>query len=124
MKVRNIKKIIIEGSNMKIYVKKPLFKNTLQFLEELDDTFKETNEWESYLGTGMKGKYFVLTFVLRNKDDIEPYIKYGMGKDILKIIYENLNEIQYMLKWTTAKKKIRRKVKEIMASIDKLKEGE
>ena len=38
----------------------------------------------------------------------------------LKEIYERLNEIQYLLKFTYAKKKIRRKVKEVMAMIEKI----
>jgi len=38
----------------------------------------------------------------------------------LKEIYERLNEIQYLLKCTYAKKKIRRKVKEVMDLVEKV----
>ena len=38
----------------------------------------------------------------------------------LKEIYERLNEIQYLLKLTYSKKKIRRKVKEVMVMIEKI----
>ena len=41
-------------------------------------------------------------------------------KTDIKEIYERLNEIQYLLKFTYSKKKIRRKVKEVMAMIEKL----
>lgn len=42
------------------------------------------------------------------------------NKEQLKEIYEKLNEIQYLLKWTVAKKKIRRKVKEVMSLVEKI----
>lgn len=41
----------------------------------------------------------------------------------LKEIYERLNEIQYLLKFTYSKKKIRRKVKEVMTLVKELEEG-
>lgn len=40
--------------------------------------------------------------------------------DNLKEIYEKLNEIQYLLKFTYSKKKIRRKVKEVMLLVEKV----
>jgi len=42
----------------------------------------------------------------------------------LKEIYERLNEIQYLLKFTYAKKKIRRKVKEVMELVEKVDNNE
>ena len=47
-------------------------------------------------------------------------IKEKKQHDELKEIYEKLNEIQYLLKWTTAKKKIRRKVKVVMQLVEEL----
>ena len=41
-------------------------------------------------------------------------------KELLKEIYEKLNEIQYALKYTVAKKKIRRKVKDVMELVEKV----
>jgi len=38
----------------------------------------------------------------------------------LKEIHERLNEIQYLLKFTYSKKKIRRKVKEVMQLVEKV----
>lgn len=113
-----IKKIKKNGRNLDIYVKKPKFMSFM-FLEEIDKMFKDE---DNFFGTMIDetGKYVILKFVLRSKEDIIPYVKYGIKSEILEVIYENLNEIQYMLKYTTAKKKIRRKVKEVMAFIKTL----
>ena len=47
-------------------------------------------------------------------------IKKEKKSDALKEIYERLNEIQYLLKFTYSKKKIRRKVKEVMLLVKKV----
>ena len=114
-----IKKIEREDKYLKVYVKKPLFKDMVDFMHELDYEFLEKNKWESYLGTKLNEHGdVILTFVLRNMEEFEPYIKYGMGKQVCEEIYNRLNEIQYMLKFTVSKKKIRRKVKDCIKYLE------
>ena len=114
-----IKKIEREDKYLKVYVKKPLFKDMVDFIHELDYEFLEKNKWESYLGTKLNEHGdVILTFVLRNMEEFEPYIKYGMGKQVCEEIYNRLNEIQYMLKFSVSKAKVRRKVKDCMKYLE------
>lgn len=113
-----IKKIEKEGRLLRIYIKKPFNSS----FSKLYDKIKKYLDKEASSHPIIDGsrKYMILTYLLRNKKDIEPYIKYGIAKEVCKDIYERLNEIQYLLKFTYSKKKIRRKVKEVMNLVEKI----
>lgn len=80
--VRNFKK---EGKLLKLYIKIPMFKKfadvVYYFRNKYDDGLI------SYLDAGLDitGKFVILNFVLRDKSDIEPYIKsYNKLKERIK----------------------------------------
>lgn len=100
------------GKHLNIYIKVPYFRRFVNYA----DYFKQFKDNDNFLDPHLEcdGKHIKMTFILRNKEDILPYIKQDN-----KEIYERLNEIQYLLKFTYSKKKIRRKVKEIMDLIKK-----
>lgn len=69
-----IKEIIKDGKYLKIKIKRPIFKSLLETLVNIKLIFMdEDNFLEPQLDE--TGKYIILTFILRNKEDIEPYIK-------------------------------------------------
>ena len=113
MKIK-IDKIVKKEHLLNIYIKIPFYRKYRDYL----NYFKQFEDKENYNfmepRLDIDGKHIIITFVLRNKEDILPYIKYDR-----KEIYERLNEIQYLLKFTYSKKKIRRKVKETMNLIEK-----
>ncbi len=110
-----IKGIIKDGKHLKIRIKKPRG-SLIKTFKSLEINFKdEDNYLPPYLD--IDGKSIILTFVLRNKEDLKLYTN---CKDLE--IYERLNEIQYLLKIPYSKKKIRRKVKEVMKLVEKVKE--
>ena len=99
MKIK-IDKIVKKEHLLNIYIKFPFYrryKDYAEFLKQFED-----NENYNFMNPclDVDGKHIIMTFVLRNKKDIEPYIKYGINKDLCKEIYERLNEIQYLLKFT------------------------
>jgi hypothetical protein len=77
-----IKKIQKDGKYLKVYFKRPRFKNLKVVLDSIDSIF---NDEDNYLGTSLEstGKYIIMTLILRNKEDILPYIV-GKGRVIKK----------------------------------------
>ena len=74
----NIKKIEKQGKRLILYAKKPLFIKWFTFLSDIAFYFKDEDNFLE-VGIDETCKYAILTFVLRNKEDILPYIRKGSG---------------------------------------------
>lgn len=74
----NIKKIEKQGKRLILYAKKPLFISYHNFANELSRYFRDSDNLLE-IRPDETGKYVIITFVLRNKEDILPYIKKGSG---------------------------------------------
>lgn len=74
MKIK-IDKVIKDGKELVLYVKKPMFTNIKLLLHQCNSYFKD---YDNFLepGLDMECKHVILTFILRNREDIEPYIKF------------------------------------------------
>lgn len=74
MKVDKIEK---DGRYLKVYKKMKWYETYSRYNDEFNYYFGENKE--KYLGThiDITGKYMVATFVLRDKEDILPYLKVG-----------------------------------------------
>lgn len=74
MKIK-IDKIVKKEHLLKVYIKKPFYKRYADYL----DYFKQFEDKENcnFLGANpdRDGKHLIMTFILRNKKDIEPYIR-------------------------------------------------
>lgn len=100
------------------------YKEILKNANELLDIQGQSGNYnyDSY----MLGIYNGMEMIISMFEEREP--QFISGKHIiflnndnnLKEIYERLNEIQYLLKSTYSKKKLRRKVKAVMVLIEKL----
>ena len=75
LKIKEIKK---DGKYLKVYIKRPLFKDLNDVYEYLYTMFDDD---DCFLGMKLDSscKYIEAKFILRNKEDIEPY----------KLDYEN-----------------------------------
>lgn len=71
LKVKSIKK---DDKWLSIIIKKPYFKNYIKFLEENNLIFKD--ECYSCFRRITPDGDIELQFILRNYDDIKPYLKY------------------------------------------------
>ena len=69
----NIKEIRKNGRYLKIYIKKPMFKS-FEFMHGYLSSVLEDKD--SFLGISLDetGKHLVCEMLLRNKEDIEPYV--------------------------------------------------
>lgn len=108
LKVKEIKK---EGKFLKIIIKVPWYQSWCETLLISGTSLHRLDKYSTLEPHATIDGDIELTYILRNKEDIEPYLT---NNEKESIIYERLNEIQYLLKFTYSKKKIRRKVKEIM----------
>ena len=69
-----IKSIIKDGKYLTIIIKKPRFKSFIDFIKENNLIFED--EDYAVLGTGLTIDGDIkLEFILRNYDDIKPYLK-------------------------------------------------
>lgn len=77
MKIK-VDKVVKDGKKLILYVKRPMFTNIKYLLHQCNWYFKD---YDNFLEPGLDidGKHIILTFILRNKKDIEPYIKKGSG---------------------------------------------
>ena len=68
----NVKKIEKDGKRLILYAKKPIFMNMGSFIRIIDITFRD---YDNFLEVGVDctGKYAILTFILRNKEDLLLY---------------------------------------------------
>lgn len=85
MKIK-IDKIVKKEHLLNIYIKIPFYKRYRDYISY----FKQFEDNENYNFMepclDIDGKHIIMTFVLRNKKDIEPYIKKGSGVNwIMKI---------------------------------------
>ena len=73
MKIK-VDKVVKNGKKLMLYVKKPMFTNIKRLLHQCNSYFKD---YDNFLepGLDMECKHVILTFILRNREDIEPYIK-------------------------------------------------
>lgn len=64
----------ITNKHLEIYIKMPLFANYAILAQKYKE--KYANDFENYLGESIDvtGKYLILTFILRNMEDILPYL--------------------------------------------------
>ena len=64
-----IDKVIKDGKYLTLYVKKPVFTNIKLLLNQCNQYFKD---YDNFLepSLDMECKHVVLTFILRNKEDI------------------------------------------------------
>ena len=64
----------ITNNHLQIYIKMPFLAGFGNFAKRYNS--KYANGYENYLGESIDvtGKYLILTFVLRNKEDILPYL--------------------------------------------------
>lgn len=71
-------KIEREGNQLEIWIKGNYNKMAKYYEKKFYD------EYTSFLGTyiDVDGKYIILRFVLRNLEDILPYIKYSMDDQV------------------------------------------
>lgn len=70
-----IKKIIKEGRFLNLYVRKAFFVNWEDEINFYNNRFNDGNE--TFLGCGIDetGKYIILTFILRSKEEILKYAR-------------------------------------------------
>ena len=71
----NIKKVKKDGKYLELYAKKPFFMDFKLFHKQIDNYFKDEDNFLN-VGIDITGKYAILTFILRNKEDILPYINF------------------------------------------------
>ena len=69
-----IDKVIKDGKKLILYVKKPMFTNIKLLLDQCHFYFKD---YDNFLepSLDMECKYVILTFILRNQEDILPYLE-------------------------------------------------
>lgn len=70
-----IKKIEKNGRRLDIYVKIPYFSNYMKMNDKLRKYYDKEASYDNWID--ITGKYIVMSYILRNKEDILPYIKYG-----------------------------------------------
>ena len=70
MKPIKIKKV---GRRLYIYFKIPFYSNFKKMHYKLQKYYDEDSSLESFIDE--TGKYIVIGYYLRNKEDIEPYLK-------------------------------------------------
>lgn len=76
LKVRRVEK---QGKRLMLYVKKPLFISFHEFANEICRYF---GDGDNFLNLGIdEDGSVILTFVLRNKEDILPYLQKGSDKE-------------------------------------------
>lgn len=75
MKPSKIKKV---GRCLYIYFKIPFFSNYEKMTEELGKYYDDACSIAPYIDK--TGKYFVIGFFLRSREDVEPYINGGNNK--------------------------------------------
>lgn len=74
MKIK-IDKVIKDDKKLILYVKKPMFTNIKLLLYQCNSYFKD---YDNFLEPRLdiECKHVILTFILRNRKDIEPYIRF------------------------------------------------
>lgn len=73
-----IKKIEKQGRVLNIYFKIPFYSNWKKTELKLRKYYDDDSSLNTWLDES--GKYAVIVYLLRNKEDIIPYIKYGDKK--------------------------------------------
>ena len=68
-------KFLKVGNYLDVYVKRKRFKSYIKQVEKIDKEFGDSNE--AYLGCSLDitGKYIIMCFALRNKDEIYKFNK-------------------------------------------------
>lgn len=71
----------ITNKYLQIYIKIPLFNDFRSFANKYKE--KYSNDFENYLeeSIDVTGKYLILTFILRNMEDILPYLNTSSKED-------------------------------------------
>lgn len=72
-----VKSIEREGKYLTIIIKKPKFKSILEFMKENNLLFRDYEEAYNYHWCFTENGDIELDFILRNYDDIRPYIDRG-----------------------------------------------
>lgn len=68
-----IKKIEKEGRHLLIYIKIPFYSNFMKMSYKLEKYIDKEASLQTFID--ITGKYIVLEYLLRNKEDILPYIE-------------------------------------------------
>lgn len=69
-----IDKVIKDGKELILYVKKPMFTNIKYLLHQCNWYFKDYDNFLEPM-LDMECKHVILKFILRNKEDILPYLE-------------------------------------------------
>jgi hypothetical protein len=70
LKIKEVEKC---GKYLRIYVKKPVFGDLRKFFHHLEVLFGDEDCFLNPM-LDVTGKYVILTFILRNREDILPYV--------------------------------------------------
>ena len=73
-----IKKIITDGRRIDIYIKIPFYSNFLKMNNKLKEYYDKDASFDNFID--ITGKYIIMSYMLRNKKDILPYIKYSESR--------------------------------------------
>lgn len=76
MKIK-IDKIVKNEHLLDVYIKIPFYRSYKNYIKYFEQFRDNDNFMEPCLD--IDGKHIIMTFVLRNKEDILPYIKKGSG---------------------------------------------
>ena len=69
-----IDKIVKNENHLNVYIKKPFYRRYKDYIKY----FKQFEDNENFLEPciDIDGKHIIMTFILRSKKDIEPYLRF------------------------------------------------